>query len=84
MEPRRWDDKPAHVPRSGLRQPREPRGCDILKAARIRRGITRRELDREREAVRRFILDGHVASGFTSGQLLELTRQSAAAVQTSS
>jgi hypothetical protein len=84
MEPRRWDDKPTRAPRSGLRQPREPRRCDILKAAHIRRGITRRELDREREAVRRFILDGHVARGFTSGQLLELTRQTAAAVQTSS
>lgn len=55
--------------------PETPRRCDILKAARIRRGITRRELDREREAVRRFILDGHVADGFTSGQLLDITRQ---------
>jgi len=66
-----------------MRTPDTPRRCDILKAARIRRGITRRELDREREAVRRFILDEHVARAFTSGQLLELTRQTAAAIPTS-
>lgn len=40
-----------------------------LKATRIRRGITRRELDREREAVRRYYIDGHVSRGFTAQQL---------------
>jgi hypothetical protein len=53
------------------------RRCMMLKAARIRRGITRRELDREREAVRRWLLDGHIARGFTEGGLHALTQEMA-------
>lgn len=52
-----------------------PQHAELLRTTRIRRGITRRELDREREAVRRFILDGHTARGFTSGQLHALAQQ---------
>lgn len=51
-----------------------------LKAARIRRGMTRRQLDSEREAVRRFIVDGTVNRKFTGGQLLSLVNTVAAGI----
>lgn len=54
-----------------------PRRCDMLKATRLRRGITRRELDREREAVRRWLIDGHVARGFTSAALHGIAQEMA-------
>lgn len=66
--------RPAETYRGARRNAaREPRRCDLLKAACRRRGMTRRELDRERNAVRRFIFEGVVARGFTEGQLLTLT-----------
>lgn len=46
-----------------------------LKAAQLRRGMTRREMDAEREAVRRFITDGKVNRGFTPGRLMTLVQQ---------
>jgi hypothetical protein len=57
-----------------------PRKCDMLKAARLRRGITRREMDREREAIRRWLIDGHVARGFTEGNLHALAQEMARAL----
>lgn len=44
------------------------------KAARIRRGLTRRELDRERDAVMRFIRSGgeDVHPAYEAGELLRL------------
>ena len=49
----------------------------ILKAARIRRGMTRRELDREREAMRRYWIDGHISRGFTDAQLYGIATEMA-------
>lgn len=46
-----------------------------LKAAQLRRGMTRRELDAEREAVKRFIIDGTINRGFTPGRLMTLVQQ---------
>jgi len=51
-----------------------------LKATRIRRGITRRELDREREAMRRYWIDGHVSRGFTGPQLYAMATDMAHAI----
>jgi hypothetical protein len=48
---------------------RRSRKSLMLKAARIRRGISRREMDKEREAVRRWLLDGTVNRGFTEANL---------------
>jgi hypothetical protein len=47
----------------------------MLEAAQLRRGMTRREMDAEREAVRRFITDGTINRGFTGGRLMELIQQ---------
>jgi hypothetical protein len=69
--------RPHHTYRGS--RPRDIRqtAASMLKAARIRRGITRRELDREREAMRRWLIDGHVAKGFTEGGLHALAQQMA-------
>jgi hypothetical protein len=64
--------RPHDTYRGSRPQDTAPRRCDMFKATRIRRGMTRRELDREREAVRRFLVDEHVNPGFTSGQLLTI------------
>lgn len=58
--------------RGGRVQDKAPGRASMLKAARDRRGMTRKELDREREAVRRFLADDHVNPGFTAGQLLKI------------
>jgi hypothetical protein len=69
--------RPSSTYRGGRPQDIAPRRCDMLKATRLRRGITRRELDREREAVRRWLIDGHVARGFTSAQLHGIAQEMA-------
>jgi hypothetical protein len=48
-----------------------------LKALRLARGMTRREMDRERGAMVAFITDGTVRRNFTEGQLMKLTTQHA-------
>jgi len=49
----------------------------LLKAARLRRGITRRELDAEREAVRRWLIDGTVNRGFTEPRIHAIAQEMA-------
>jgi len=68
--------RPAHTYRGSTPRDRN-RGVKAasLKAARLRRGMTRRELDAEREAVKRFIIDGTINRGFTGGQLMSLVQQ---------
>lgn len=69
--------KPHTAYRGSRVQDKAPKRSLALKAARERRGLTRRELDREREAVRRFIMTEEVMPGFTAGRLLELVTQMA-------
>lgn len=57
-----------------------PRRSAILKAARLRRGISRRDMDREREAIRRWLIDGAVNRGFTEGGLHALAQEMAKAL----
>lgn len=69
--------RPASTYRGSRPGDQAPRRCDMLKATRQRRGITRRALDREREAIRRWLIDGHVARGFTSAALHGIAQEMA-------
>jgi hypothetical protein len=69
--------KPHDTYRGSRPHEKRPRRSLMLKASAKRRGLTRREMDREREAVRRFIMTEEVMSGFTAGQLLGLVTQMA-------
>lgn len=72
--------RPASTYRGAIRNAGRSKRAAMLKATAARRGMTRRELDRERNAVRCFIWESRVCKGFTEGQLLELTRQVANAL----
>lgn len=56
-----------------------PRKCQMLKAARLRRGITRCQMDAEREALRRWLLTNgaHVARGFTAERIHGIAQEMA-------
>ena len=51
----------------------------MLKAARLRRGITRRQMDAERFAVQRWLISNgeHVVRGFTGEQLHGIAQEMA-------
>lgn len=69
--------RPAATYRGSRPGDQAPRRCDMLKATRQRRGISRRALDREREAIRRWLIDGHEARGFTSAALHGIAQEMA-------
>jgi len=60
-------------------QDKRPRNCQMLKAARLRRGITRRQMDAERFAVQRWLISNgeHVVRGFTGEQLHGIAQEMA-------
>lgn len=77
-----WGDQPRpHDSYRGSRPgDQAPRRCDMLKAARIRRGISRRQMDRERFAVRQWLTNGRIAPGFDEGGLHALAQEMARAL----
>lgn len=75
-----WGDRPRPQGTYRGNRPKGPARSEMLKVARLRRGISRREMDREREAIRRWLLDGTINRGFTEGGLHALAQEMARAL----